>query len=141
MQHKMASQTKIGMGLWLVFVFTAGIFIGGISLVPAQGAPGIESSYGSEDESGGIVESVITFFKGIVSWMGEVVESLVAGMNEMFGFERGEGSQAMFGTVFYFFLIVALLFAGKFAFNIVRDTVKSVVPKGGPSRPRRPKEK
>lgn len=143
MEHKIFSPAKIriGVGLWLVFVFAAGIFIGGVSSVAARGASGIESSYGSEPESGGIVESVKSFFEGIVSWIGGLVGGLMDGMNAIFGFERGEGSQAMFGTVFYLFLIVALLFAGKFAFNIIRDTVKSVIPKGGPSRPRRPKEK
>lgn len=141
MEHKIFSQATIRIGLWLVFVIVAGIFFGGVSSVEARGTSGIASSYDSEPESGGIVESVKSFFEGIVSWIGGLVGGLIDGMNAIFGFERGEGSQAMFGTAFYLFLIVVLLFTGKFVFNIMRDTVKSVIPKGGPNRPRRPKEK
>ncbi len=143
MNDKTVSQTKIGigLGLLLVFIFTASVFIGGVSQVQAQGNAGIESSYGNEVEEGGILESVKSFFKGIVSWIGETVGGWIGSVNAVFGFEGGEGSQAMFGGVFYFFLIIILLFAGKLVYNILRDTVKSVVPKGGPSRPRKSKEK
>ena len=143
MKDKTISQTKIriGLGLLLVFIFTASVFIGGVSQVQALGTAGIESSYGGEAEEEGALGSVKSFFEGIVSWIGETVGGLLDSVNALFGFERGEGSQAMFGGVFYFFLILVLLFAGKFAYNIIKDTVKSVVPKGGPSRPRRPKGK
>ncbi len=132
MNDKTVSQTKIGigLGLLLVFIFTASVFIGEVSQVQAQGNAGIESSYGNKAEE-----------KGFLSWIGETVGGWILTVNAVFGFEGGEGSQMMFGGVFYFFLTVALLFAGKLVYNILRDTVKAVVPKGGPSRPRKSKEK
>ena len=141
MKQKIAPRIKIGLALALFFTFTASVFIGGVSPSLAQGTVGQVSSYDSEPEEGGVMEGVKSFFEGITSAIGEIVGGLIGSVNALFGFEKGEGSQAMFGGVFYFFLIVVLLFAGKFAYNIMRDTVKSVVPKGGPPKSRKPKEK
>lgn len=39
-------------------------------------------------------------------------------MNNLFGFEHGEGTQAYFGTLIYAFLFMVFLFVGKFIYNI-----------------------
>ena len=143
MKSKTVSQTKIGtvLGLLLVFIFTASVFIGGVSQAQARGTAGIESSYENEAEEGGLRESVKSSYKSIVSSIGKTVGGWILSVNAVFGFEGGEGSQAFFGGVFYFFLTVFLLFAGKLVYNIVRDTIKSMAPKGAPSRPWKSKEK
>ncbi len=72
MKSKTVSQTKIGtvLGLLLVFIFTVSVFIGGVSQAQARGTAEIESSFGNDAEEGGLLESVKSSYKRIVSSIG-----------------------------------------------------------------------
>ena len=89
-----------------------------------------EASRDARENVSGTWSSITGFFSKMATGIGNAIDRLVAGVNGVFGFEKGEGPQAIFGGTFYVFLILVFLFVGKFLFNIVRDSVKGLAGAG-----------
>ena len=75
------------------------------------------------DETSGTTGKSTGFFGSIMSW----VNSVTGAVNKMWGMENGSGVAMVVNGIFYLFLIVGTLFAGKFVFNIINEAVSGRV--------------
>ncbi len=98
------------------------------SAEPGEGAKAKEKVTGFTDQIFDTWDRVYGWFKSRVKWLTDKVEAV-------FGFEQGEGPLAMFGGVFYLFIIIVILLCVMFVFNIIRDFFAGVAARKKHARP------
>lgn len=92
-----------------------------------------DASRQAKEKLDGATSGITGIFTDIKNWFVGIYTGFDNWMKGVFGFDRGEGTEAFFGSIIYFFLILVFLFVGKFVYNIFAGLFKY---KGGRSRER-----
>lgn len=90
-----------------------------------------DASKEAKEKLDGATSGIMGIFQDIKNFFVDTWTGFDNWMKALFGFERGEGSQAFFGTVIYAFLLLVLLFVGKLVYNIFAGLFRY---RGGRSR-------
>ncbi len=93
-----------------------------------EGAKAKEKVTGFADQIFDTWDRVSDWFKSKVKWLTDKVEAV-------FGFEQGEGPLAMFGGIFYLFIILVILFFVVFVINIIRDFFAGIAARKNHAKP------
>lgn len=93
------------------------------AVAQAEKNPGetAEASQKAEKKLTGFTDRVMDTVNSVSNWVSERALAFKSKVDGVFGFEKGEGPQAFFGSVFYFFIFLVLLFFLMFIYNIIRD--------------------
>ncbi|MFQ5481446.1 MAG: hypothetical protein ACE5ER_01705 [Nitrospinaceae bacterium] len=70
-----------------------------------------------------------------LGWVKGKFSFLTEELDQVFGFEKGEGSKAFFGTIFFVIFFLFGLFFFKFFYNIIRDILSSLLSRDKNKRP------
>lgn len=80
----------------------------------------------------GFMGKVTGTWDRVSNWLSEKFHFFKSKVDAVFGFEKGEGPQALFGSVFYFIILLVLLFILAFIYNIIRDMFTGIKAKSKP---------
>ena len=91
-----------------------------------------QSSQNAKQKLTGFTDRITDTWDRISNWVSEKFHFFKSKVDAVFGFEKGEGPQAFFGTVFYFIVLMVLLFVLAFIYNIIRDMFTGIKAKTKP---------
>ncbi len=74
----------------------------------------------------GFWDSISSFFKTTGATIGSIINSMTSFVDNLFGFENGDGAKAAFAGPIYFLMAVVVIFALKFFYNILKDMVSKI---------------
>ncbi|MGP0629102.1 hypothetical protein ACTRW9_05325 [Nitrospina sp. 32_T5] len=83
-----------------------------------------DASKEAQEKLDGATSGITGVFQDIKNFFVDTWTGFDNWMKALFGFDRGEGSEAFFGTIIYAFLILVFLFVGKFIYNIFSGLFK-----------------
>ena len=108
----------LGFGFLLVFIFT---LTTNVVFEPTD--VWAETTEEVTDETSGAAGESTGFIGSIMNW----IKSVTGAVNKMWGMENGSGVAMVVNGLFYLFLIAGTLFAGKFIFNIINESISGKV--------------
>ncbi len=83
-------------------------------------------SKGAQKKLTGFMGSITDTWDRVSNWVLEKVNLFKSKVDSVFGFEKGEGAQAFFGTVLYFVIFLVAFFILMFVYNVIKDMFSGI---------------